>query len=123
LTNPTAAAAFMASSTGTAMQTAAANEGGMGAMGAFMGLNMANQTGGGMASNLFAMGQQQPQQPAAPEAGGWTCRCGAVNNGNFCSSCGSKKPEPPAGGFCPECGKPVQPEAKFCSNCGHKMAE
>lgn len=44
--------------------------------------------------------QAQPQQTPAPQAGGaaagsWTCSCGAVNTGKFCSECGSKKPEAP----------------------------
>ena len=81
--------------------------------------------------------------PAAPA--GWTCSCGAVNQGKFCSECGQPKPEPKAeagwtcacghsgntGKFCSECGQP-KPAAewtcscgtvnkgKFCSNCGSK---
>ena len=87
--------------------------------------------------------QAAPQAPAA--SAGWTCACGAVNQGKFCSECGQPKPEPKAeagwtcacghsgntGKFCSECGQP-KPAAewncscgtvnkgKFCSNCGSK---
>lgn len=59
--------------------------------------------------------------PAAPAAGTWTCECGNVNTGKFCSECGKPMPAPapaePAewtcscgtvntGKFCCECGKP-----------------
>lgn len=87
--------------------------------------------------------QAAPQAPAA--SAGWTCACGAVNQGKFCGECGQPKPEPKAeagwtcacghsgntGKFCSECGQP-KPAAewtcscgtvnrgKFCSNCGSK---
>ena len=125
--NPNMAAAHLVGAQAEAMKTAAANEGGMGAMMGFMGMNMAQNAGGMNAQNLFQMGQQQQAQqqaaqPApAPAAQGWTCTCGQGGiTGNFCPNCGSKKPEPkPAGDswqcacgttatgkFCPECGKP-----------------
>ena len=91
-------------------------------------------------------GAPQGMAGAAPAASaGWTCACGAVNQGKFCSECGQPKPEPKAeagwtcacghsgntGKFCSECGQP-KPAAewtcscgtvnkgKFCSNCGSK---
>ena len=143
--DPTRAAAHLVGAQGAAMQAAASNS--AGAMTGFMGMGMAQGMGGINAQNLFAMGQQQPQQPAAP-AGGWTCTCGATVNGNFCPQCGSKKPEPkPAAGnwkcacgatvrgnFCPECGtkRPAATadgwvcscgavnKGKFCAECGAK---
>ncbi len=124
--DPTRAAAYMVGSTGTAMQTAAANEGGGGAMGAFIGMGMAGQAGGGInAQNLFQMGQQQAQQaqqaqaPQAPQGGAapisWTCSCGTVATGKFCTNCGKAKPEEPQTWTC-ECG--AANKGKFCSNCG-----
>lgn len=118
LSNPNLAAGVIAGATANAMETAAANEGG--AMNGFVGVGMAMNAGGNTVSNLFAQGAAQ-QQAAAPAAGSWTCTCGQVNNGNFCSACGTKKPEQAAGGFCPNCGKPVQAGARFCANCGNQL--
>ncbi|MCQ2529914.1 MAG: SPFH domain-containing protein [Lachnospiraceae bacterium] len=117
LSNPNLAAGVIAGATANALETAAGNEGG--AMNGLVGVGMAMNAGGNTVSNLFAQGAAQ--QAAAPAAGTWTCSCGQVNNGNFCSACGAKKPEQAAGGFCPNCGKPVQAGAKFCSNCGNQL--
>ncbi len=67
-------------------------------------------------------------KPAAPapaaqpvDDGKWTCACGAVNAGNFCTNCGAKKPEPVKVFRCDKCGwtpeDPTNPP-KFCPNCG-----
>ncbi len=117
LSNPNLAAGVIAGATANALETAAGNEGG--AMNGLVGVGMAMNAGGSTVSNLFAQGAAQ--QAAAPVAGSWTCTCGQVNSGNFCSACGTKKPEQAAGGFCPNCGKPVQPGAKFCTNCGNQL--
>jgi membrane protease subunit (stomatin/prohibitin family) len=64
------------------------------------------------------MGQQQQakQQAApAPAADGWTCACGAVNTGKFCTECGAGKP---ADGWTCACG--AVNKGKFCSECGAK---
>ena len=123
-TDVNTAAARMAGAQSEAMKTAAANQGGMGAMGGFLGMNMAQQAGGANAANLFAMGaQQQAAQPqpapaqAAAQPSGWVCSCGASNTGKFCSECGAPKPSAEwtcscgavnKGKFCSECGKPRQ---------------
>ena len=170
LANPNARAAFMTGATGTAMQNAASNE--AGAMTGFMGMGMAGAQGANMMNAInqqmayppqggypsgpqgyppqggYVPHQGYPQQPApqAPTApaAGWTCACGTVNQGKFCSECGQPKPEPKAEGtwtcscgtvnqgkFCSECGQP-KPAAEwtcscgtvnkgnFCSNCGTK---
>lgn len=138
--NPTMAAAHLVGAQAEAMQAAAANEGGMGAALGFMGMNMAGQAGGMNAGNLYAMGQQQGAQASAAAAGSWTCECGTVNEGKFCSDCGKAKPAAAAwtcscghagntGKFCSECGKPrpagpwtcgcgAVNEGRFCSECG-----
>ncbi|MDY3030479.1 MAG: SPFH domain-containing protein [Clostridia bacterium] len=114
--NPTMAAAHMVGAQAQAMQDAAKNEGGMGAMGGFFGMNMAQNAGGANAANLFAMGQQQTQaqQPQTAQSG-WTCVCGqGGNTGKFCMNCG--KPQPSADGWICSCG--TVNKGKFCQNCG-----
>ena len=73
-----------------------------------------NQQGG------YVQQPQQPQQQAAPAQGGWTCECGAVNQGKFCSECGKPKPEAPKKRFCTNCGAELSPTTKFCPECGTK---
>ena len=135
--DPTMAAAHLVGAQAAAMQDAAKNEGG--AAMAFMGMNMAQNAGGVNAQSLYQMGAQQQAQaaPAAPAADSWKCACGAVNTGNFCAQCGSKKPVTvPAGSwqcacgsvntgnFCPQCGakKPVTVRYK-CDKCGWEPEE
>lgn len=120
LRDPRMAAAHLTGAQAEAMQTAAANEGGMGAIGAFMGMGMAQNATGNTAANLFGMAQQQ--QPAQAQAAGWTCpSCGqAGNTGTFCTNCGQPNPANAAAAAvlwtCPACG--TQNSGKFCSECG-----
>jgi len=112
--DPTMAAATLVGAQADAMRAAGSNEGG--AMMGFMGLGMAQQAGGMNAQDLFAMGQQQGQQPApAPgAAAGWVCSCGhAENTGKFCAECA--KPKPQADGWTCSCG--TANKGKFCSEC------
>lgn len=102
--DPTRAAANLVGAQADAMKMAASNPNGS-AM-AFMGMGMANQAGGFGAQNLYAMGAQQNQANQntqggmqnnqvnkAAASGTWTCSCGTVNTGKFCSECGAKRPE------------------------------
>jgi len=130
--DPTMAAAHLVQAQGDAMVAAANNQGGMGPMGAFIGMGMAGQAGGMNAQNLFQMGQTggqpapvagmpqgQPmpgQAPAAPAAAGWTCACGhAANTGKFCADCGKPMPAPATSWTC-ACGHANT--GKFCAECG-----
>ena len=60
------------------------------------------------------------KKPEAAQDGAWTCSCGSKNTGRFCPNCGSKKPEAPAAWFCTECGKKNSAETRFCPECGTK---
>lgn len=106
--NPNMAASRIVGSQADAMRTAAGNPNGAAA--GFFGMGMAGNAGGANAANLFAMGANM--ENSAPKTG-WTCSCGAVNTGKFCSECG--KPQPSGGWTC-ECG--TANTGKFCSNCG-----
>ncbi|MBO5525018.1 MAG: SPFH domain-containing protein [Roseburia sp.] len=151
------------------IRDAGSNSGGAmaGFMGVGMGMNAMNQTMAGL-SGLQTPGDMQggmPQggmqpgaapgmsqngaQPGAAQGmsqngvqpgEGWTCECGQVNTGKFCSECGKPKPviatewtcecgQVNTGKFCSECGKPAPAaewtcecgqtnKGKFCSNCG-----
>ena len=126
--------AYMAKSVGEGISGAGNNPGGA-AIG-FMGMNMAQNMGAGVMGNYMQNPQygnqqqyaqpqqQQPQQQApqqaAPAQGGWTCECGAVNQGKFCSECGKAKPEAPKKRFCTNCGAELSPTTKFCPECGTK---
>lgn len=121
--DPKMAGAHLVGAQAAAMQAAAANEN-AGAFMGFAGMNMA-QNAAGNVQGLFQMGQQQaapaPAAPAAPEApaaGAWTCACGAVNTGKFCSECGAKKPSDEWTCACGAVNK-----GKFCSECGAKRPE
>ena len=93
--NTNMAAAQLVGAQAQAMQDAAKNS--AGAFTGFMGMGMAQQSGGVNAQTLFQMGAQQPQAQQAAPADGWKCSCGAMNTGKFCTQCGAKKPEVPAG--------------------------
>lgn len=126
--------AYMAKSVGEGISGAGNNPGGA-AIG-FMGMNMAQNMGAGVMGSYMQNPQygnqqqyaqpqqQQPQQQApqqaAPAQGGWTCECGATNQGKFCSECGKAKPEAPKKRFCTNCGAEISPTTKFCPECGTK---
>lgn len=124
--DPNMAAATLVGAQAEAMKMAASNTGG--AMMGFMGMNMASQSAGINAQNLFQMGAQQQMQreaqmdqiSASPSGGSWTCKCGASNSGKFCMNCGSPKPESVEGWKC-SCGAVNQ--GKFCMNCGKAKPE
>lgn len=114
--NPNMAASRIVGSQADAMRTAAGNPNGAAA--GFFGMGMAGNAGGANAANLFAMGANT--ENSAPKTG-WTCSCGAVNTGKFCSECGKPNPGAAPKYKCNKCGwVPENPEnpPKFCPECG-----
>lgn len=144
-TNASMMGARLGGAQANAMESAAKNS--AGAMTGFMGMGFAQQAGGATPAQFFEMGQAQgnqqvPQQPVpqqqAPQmpqeadnqvavepvkaeaSDSWTCECGNVNTGKFCTNCGNKKPENTNQWVC-SCGHVN--EGKFCSECGSKKPE
>lgn len=139
MSDPTIREGFVQSSVAQGMQAAGSNT--SGAANAFMGMGMGMNAAGGFMSaasqtNAAQMAQQQATQQAAQQAAqqnqaanGWKCSCGTVNTGNFCSGCGSKKPENTSwtcscgttntGRFCSNCGSP-KPAGEWVCSCGTK---
>ena len=104
-------AAQLAGAQAQAMKDAAKNP--SGAAMAFMGMNAAQANGGFNAAAL--MQNAAPVAPVAAPADSWTCACGKVNTGRFCTECGTKKPAP-AGTWTCVCG--TENTGKFCTECG-----
>ena len=135
MSDPTIREGFVQSSVAQGMQAAGSNT--SGPANAFMGMGMGMNAAGGFMSaasqtNAVQMAQQQAAQQAAQQnqaANGWKCSCGTVNTGNFCSGCGSKKPENTSwtcscgttntGRFCSNCGSP-KPAGEWVCSCGTK---
>ena len=131
--DPTVAAGRMTGGVISAMNTAAANEGG--AMNGFIGMGMAMNAGAGTIDQLFNQGNQggnagSPQGgPQAPQGGApakaadeWKCPvCGVtVNGGKFCPECGAPRPAEKEGWVC-ACG--AVNKGNFCPECGAKRPE
>lgn len=149
LGDPTVREGYVQGAMARGLEAAGSNANG--AMAGFMGMGMGMSAAGGMMgtasqTNLAQMQMQQNQQAAQGTASGttnetgWTCECGHVNTGKFCSECGKPAPVPAGewtcecghvntGKFCSECGKPAPAaewtcecgtvnKGKFCSNCG-----
>lgn len=60
---------------------------------------------------------------SAAEGDEWICPgCGAANATNFCTKCGTKKPEEI---ICPNCGEkyPMDSGTLFCGSCGTKLQQ
>lgn len=117
LGDPSVREGYVQGSVARGMEAAGSNS--AGAAQAFVGMGIGmNSAGGFMASATETNRRQMEAEKSAPKAGSWTCSCGNVNSGKFCSECGAKKPE---NKFCTNCGAKLPAGAKFCSECGEKV--
>ena len=149
LGDPTVREGYVQGAMARGLEAAGSNANG--SMAGFMGMGVGMQASGAMMGNAsqvnLAQMQMQQNAQAAQNAqsaravtDGWTCECGAVNTGKFCSECGKATPAPAeswtcecgtvnTGKFCSECGKPAPAKewtcecgttnsGKFCGNCG-----
>ena len=124
-------AAALTAAQAQALKDAAKNPNG--AANAMFGVGMiGGGMNGGIGNTINALYAQAGQEqaaaaaaaPAAPVAAAntWKCvKCGAENTGNFCQTCGEKKPVPAAAWKCPKCGN--ENTGNFCQNCGEKKPE
>ena len=111
---------FVQGSIARGLEAAGSNS--AGAAQAFMGMGVGMQGSGGFMAAASETNRREIERNAdsGRSASGWTCSCGAVNNGKFCSECGA--PRPAGDWFCSECGAKNAAGAKFCSECGNKKA-
>ena len=78
-------------------------------------MQMQQEAGGGVTGNGAAVSGSSPRNPSAGGASvSWTCSCGQVNTGKFCTECGS--PRSGAASWTCSCGHVNS--GKFCSECG-----
>lgn len=122
MANPSIREGYVQGAIAKGLQDAGSNPAGAGQT--FMAMGMGMQGAGGFmqsasATNMQQMQmQQQPMQPQTPPqsaANSWTCGCGTINTGNFCTNCGTKRPAPLGNWIC-SCG--TANSGNFCTNCG-----
>lgn len=119
--DPTMAVAQLVGAQSVAIQEAAKNQS-VGSAMAFMGMNMAEQSGGVTVQDLLRMEMMNKSQSQENEEGErWKCNCGKIATGRFCSQCGLKKPEKIDNYWICQCGR--KNDGLFCSNCGSRKSE
>lgn len=135
LSDPTVREGYVQGAMARGMEAAGSNA--AGSVAGFMGMGMGMNAGGGFVGAASGANMQQMQMnqaqanqaqanqaqanpaqansAAGAAANSWTCACGAVNTGKFCSECEVARPSADwtcgcgavnTGKFCSECGKP-----------------
>ena len=112
---------YVQGSVARGFEAAGSNPGG--SAGAFVGMGVGMGAGSGFMGAASETNRRQMEidrEKAAASASGWSCSCGkSGNSGNFCPSCGAKKPLYDT--WTCSCGKVCK--GKFCSACGAKRVE
>lgn len=111
--DPNMAAANLVAAQSDAMRIAAGNANG--AANGFIGLGLANMTGGTDAGRLFTDAATSFHHSGSFNQQNWTCSCGVKNSGNFCQNCGKERCSDSAW-TCPSCG--TSSAGNYCSQCG-----
>ncbi len=119
LSDPSIREGYVQGAVAEGLRSAGSNS--AGAMAGYMGMGFGMQGGGGFMQAASAANLQQMQQQSSQAAVGsgqaplsWTCGCGQVNSGKFCTECGS--PRAQAASWTCSCGQVNS--GKFCSECG-----
>lgn len=102
----------------SAVEKAASNPSGV--LGGMMGVGVLNMTSDGIIKDIAnkAFGHNNEVVDNNQE-NKWECpNCKEKVEGDFCSHCGTKRPEEK---YCKHCGEKVQKDAKFCSKCGKEI--
>ena len=138
LSDPTVREGYVQGSFARGVEAAGSNS--AGAAGAFVGMGMGMGAAGSFMASASETNRRQmeAEREAASSreskaADSWTCECGKVNDGKFCSECGAKKPASRlgwicgcgtenTGKFCSECGAPRPADKWFCTECGSENA-
>lgn len=120
--DPSMAGAAMVGAQSDAMRSAAKNP--SGAMGGFVGMNMASNAGGNKATDFYAMvNNEEKREESSKEE--WTCpNCSTKNTGNFCTNCGTKKPQGGSSVKCGNCGWQSDSSLEvpnYCPECGNPL--
>ena len=127
LCDPSVREGYVQGSLARGLEAAGSND--SGSVAGFMGMGAGMGASGGF---MRAVSEANSAMMDKDGAGTWRCACGRVNSGNFCSQCGSRKPEEIKkdmwvcacgrvndGNFCPNCGS-KRPLGAVCSKCGYK---
>ena len=134
--NPAMQSARANAAASEALKTAAGNT--AGAMTGFMGMGMLNQGGSMFGANMSTQSQSANQMTEMHVVGGGVQQtsvkneleetegvecpnCGNMITINFCTVCGTKRPEGPKEKICTSCGTKSNPNAKFCMACGTRL--
>jgi len=136
--NPAMQGARANAAASEAIKTAAGNE--AGAMNGFVGMGMINQGGAMFGANMSSQSQDRTGMESMSVVGGGVAEpkvettsetkeqdgvicpnCGATITSNFCTECGTKKPEKQEEKFCSNCGNKVGEADKFCMSCGTQL--
>lgn len=104
-----------------AMESAAENS--AGAVTGFMGMNMAQGSGGVNVVELMKDSEVKKTSARQNPEDTWVCECGMTNTMRFCPQCGKQKPEKRKCSKCDFVFPAELQNMKFCPNCGNNMEE